>query len=151
VNAPILLIGGETGWGAQSGAAAQLYLVTGSGASVVYTPVGQSSGFRTATAGNPLLNAYIIGNNSMMLDGLSPGTTITVVLRAWAGESYDAAVFFGQSNPVTITLGGVTDPSLPAEFPATLMGLQGFTLIPEPSTIALGILGAAALLYRRRD
>ena len=27
---------------------------------------------------------------------------------------------------------------------------EAFTLIPEPSTMALGLLGAAALLYRRR-
>jgi hypothetical protein len=152
VNAPILAPGGVAGAGSV-GAVAQLFLVTGTGASATYTPLGVTSGFRNATAGNPMLNAYITGNNSMILDGQAPGSTINVIMRAWVGASYDAATVRGQSNdgtPISITLGGVTDPTLPAEFPAVLAGLQGFTLVPEPSTIALGILGAAALLYRRR-
>jgi hypothetical protein len=147
VNAPVTVIGSGAGAGS-IGAIAQLYLITGSGAAATYTPVGQSSGFRNATAGNPLLNAYITGNNSMDI-GQPAGSTVTVVMRVWVGASYDAALARAESNPITITLGGVTDPTLPAEFPATLVGLQPMT-IPEPSTIALGVLGAAALLYRRR-
>jgi hypothetical protein len=150
VNAPVFVSGGNVGVGSIPGATAQLFLVTGSGASVTYTPVGQTSGFRNATAGNPLLNAYIVGNNSMDI-GQPAGSTVNVVMRVWVGESYDAAVAGGGlytfSNIIPITLGGVTDPTLPAEFPAALVGLQ---FIPEPSTIALGVLGAAALLYRRR-
>src|SRR5688500_10570513 len=65
VNAPILAPGGA---GAGSvGAVAQLFLVTGSGTTATYTPLGVTSGFRNASAGNPLLNAYITGNNSMAL------------------------------------------------------------------------------------
>jgi hypothetical protein len=148
VNAPIYAPGGTAGAGSV-GAVAQLFLVTGSGATATYTPVGVTSGFRTASASNPTLNAYITGNNNMDI-GRPAGSSVTLVLRAWVGASYDAATLFGQSNPVTVTLGGITDPTKPADFPANLVGLQSFTLVPEPSTIALGVLGAAALLFRVR-
>jgi len=148
VNAPVWAPGGTDTTGAGSvNAMAQLFRVEGS----VYTPLGQASAFRAATAGNPILNAYVVGNN-VMDTGLAAGSSVTLVLRAWVGANYDDAVIKGQSpNSVTVTLGGVTDPTQPAATPPTLAGLQGFELVPEPSTIALGLLGAAALLYRRRS
>ena len=79
-------------------------------------------------------------------------SSVTLVFRAWQTSfgSYDASIAAnvgGTSSPFTITLGGGT------LTPANLTGLTtGFTYqqIPEPSTIALGLLGAAALLIRRR-
>ena len=71
-------------------------------------------------------------------------------MRAFNGATYEASLIRGSSGPVTITaLGGV---GAPPSLPADLVGLSGFTLtaIPEPSTIALAALGAAALLFRRR-
>jgi hypothetical protein len=70
------------------------------------------------------------------------------------GASYETATqFIGESAPVNIAgLGGV-NPTTGAIVPTPdLSGLQSFNLrvVPEPSTIALGVLGAAALLYRRR-
>jgi hypothetical protein len=85
------------------------------------------------------------------INGLAAGAQGTFIFRAWetAGGSFDqakAAHWWGESAPVTIATGGGLNP------PANLVGLQGFTLqiVPEPSTIALGVLGAAALLLRRR-
>lgn len=154
VNAPVWAPGGTGTTGAGSlNAMAQLFRVEGTGASAVYTPVGQASAFRAATAGNPVLNAYVVGNN-VMDTGLAAGSSVTLVLRAWVGANYDDALTKGQSpNSVTVTLGGQIDPTQPAATPPTLAGLQGFELqvVPEPSTIALGVLGAAALLYRRRS
>jgi hypothetical protein len=60
---------------------------------------------------------------------------------------------FGESNPFAITLGGPkADPNLPADLPGVMSNFQSFNLqvIPEPSVLALGALGAAALLFRRR-
>jgi hypothetical protein len=145
IDAPVLAPDGVSGAGSLGTVNAQLFRVTGS----TYTPVGQATTFRAPTAANPLLAAYINGIASMAIDGAAANTSVTLVLRAWQGASYDAASVFGQSNPVTVTLGGDI-PGAPPAVPANLVGLQGFTLVPEPSTIALGILGAAALLYRRR-
>ena len=60
----------------------------------------------------------------------------------WAGGLH------GQSPPLRVFLGG-TKPDGTELFGGFLVGLQGFILVPEPSTMALGLLGAA-LLYRRR-
>jgi hypothetical protein len=81
-------------------------------------------------------------------------------MRAWetAAGSYETAAtgvggyLSGESNDVTIPqLGGTPAGGAPIPTPS-LNGLQGFQIrvVPEPSTMALGVLGAAALLFRRR-
>ena len=150
VDAPVLRPDGS---GAGPSATAQLFLVSGTGASRTYTPIGQTTTFREPTAANPLLAAYVVPISSMIVDNAAPGSQISVVMRIWEGANYDSAIWYGQSNngvPITITLGGDI-PGAPTAVPANLIGLAGFTLVPEPSTIALGILGAATLLFRRRQ
>jgi hypothetical protein len=79
------------------------------------------------------------------------GTAVWVEMRAWeaaGGNSYEAAVaagkLFGKSEPVQLTV--AVAPATPPD----MVGLKSFALVPEPSTMALGLLGAAALLLRRR-
>jgi len=84
-----------------------------------------------------------------------PGATGTFQVRAWstaAGATFAAAQASGQgyglSNVFTGPTGGVGSPP---SSPTSLTGLQSFNLVvPEPSTIALGVLGGLALLLRRR-
>lgn len=100
------------------------------------------------------------------IPGFAPGTTATLIVRAWdvrSGATYDAAQIKGSSASfVTGTLGGDPDGAGPL-LPITPVGmvtgaangfqafaLGGTTVIPEPTTIALGALGAAVLLFRRR-
>lgn len=152
VDAPIRL--SETvGFGSLSDTHAQLFQITGGPGAAVYTPIGQSTTFRAPTAANPLLAAYINPISSMVVDGVAAGTSISVVMRVWQGASYDAAAssgaLRGQTGPITISLGGDI-PNQPPATAALLIGLQGLT-VPEPSTGALVLLGAAALLYRRRS
>jgi hypothetical protein len=73
-------------------------------------------------------------------------------MRAWEaakGASYEAAVagggIYGSSLPVSLAL------SNPPAAPTDMVGLAAFSLVPEPSTMALGVLGVAALLLRRRQ
>ncbi|MCZ7634970.1 MAG: PEP-CTERM sorting domain-containing protein [Verrucomicrobia bacterium] len=108
-------------------------------------PVGTALPFRTGTAAG-----YI--TSTAITTGIAAGTSVTVVMRAWEaakGATYEAAVagggIYGSSNPVTLTL------SSPPAAPTDMVGLQSFNLIPEPSTMALGVLGVAALLLRRRQ
>ena len=73
-------------------------------------------------------------------------TTWADAFNAW--QNGVAGVRVGASNPLTLTLPtGPTDPNL-----TYLVGLQSFYLsTPEPSTLALAGLGAAALfIFRRR-
>ena len=147
IDAPVLRPDGS---GPGPSWTAQLFLVSGTVAARTYTPIGQTTTFREPTAANPLLAAYVVPISSMTVDNAAPGSQIGVVLRVWEGANYDSAIWRGQSNPITVTLGGDI-PGAPTAVPGNLIGLQGFALVPEPSIIALGMLGAAALLFRRRQ
>jgi hypothetical protein len=126
----------------------QLYAGPDAGSlSAVGTPVAFRIG---AGAG------YISGG-TVTIASVAPGANAVIELRAWdatKGATYETAwaaaggLYVGKSAAITIATGGAgTPPSLPAN----LVGLQSFAIaVPEPSTIALGLLGAAALLIRRR-
>lgn len=74
-------------------------------------------------------------------------TTWTAAYNAWASGT--PGILIGASNPLVVTLpAGPTDPNL-----TRLVGLESFAIVPsvpEPSTLALAGLGAAALLFIRR-
>lgn len=124
---------------------AQAYVKLATDPDSSYAPVGTASTFRTGNNAG-----YII--TSAVTTTFAGGTAVTVQMRAWeasGGASYEAAVaagkLYGTSNPVNLTV--ATAPSLPPD----MVGLQSFSLIPEPSTFALGLLGAAAFFLRRRS
>jgi hypothetical protein len=122
------------------GMTAQLFLVNGS----VLTALLPTTTFFTDPGAEFLLQPVDI-----TVAGVEPGTTADFVMQAWdsAFNSYAAADaanrLRGQSVVFSNKVGGGTLPPENTVFP-------GFALIPEPSTIALGLLGAGALLLRRR-
>ena len=72
-------------------------------------------------------------------------------VAAWKGaDSYAAATESGMSNVIGLTPGDST--AAPPGLPKDLAGLEAFslTVIPEPGTIALAVLGLAAFFVRRR-
>lgn len=107
------------------------------------------------------------GGNPYTITPSTPNAQVSFAFAAWSittgALTYDAAKlattgYIGQSAiGQNYTLGGFgTPPSLPgATFGAGAGQLSGFQLnpvpVPEPSTIVLGLLGAAALLFRRRN
>jgi hypothetical protein len=124
---------------------AQLFLVPSGGGALV--PLTPATTFRTGAAASFFVNPV-----DVVVAGINAGSPATILVRAWdaAAGSYDAAVLRGESTPFTISaLGGISPTGTIVPTP-DLAGLQSFTMVPEPSTIALGVLGAAALLYRRR-
>jgi len=93
-------------------------------------------------------------SDSVTLAGTSPGGSVSVQVRAWkvsTGATWDVATTRGSSASFTVAMGGGGPPPLPN---SDLSGMPGFkltaTVVPEPSTIALGLLGAGALLLRRK-
>jgi hypothetical protein len=91
------------------------------------------------------------------LVGVLPGVARDYVVRVWDSTlgSYAQAVAsgrvnaYGQSLPFSYT--PPTDPTAPPSA-FTMQNFVGFQLVPEPSTIALGILGGIGtlVLLRRR-
>ena len=72
-------------------------------------------------------------------------------VKAWSGaDTFEAALTSGMSNVIGLTPGDST--ASPPGLPADLAGLEAFslTVIPEPGTIALAVLGLAAVFVRRR-
>lgn len=132
VDAKVLLPDGS---GAAAGFTAQLWGGPEGGTLAALTP---TTTFRTGNA------AGYVTPIDVVVPNVGIGSKATIELRAFNGASFGASSIFGRSKAITVTLGGGNLP------PAALQGLEGFTLVPEPSTIALGILGGAALLLIRR-
>ena len=138
-----------TGAGTLGTVNAQLFTV----ANGVYTALTPATTFRSG-------NASFYVNPVDVTAGQPAGTTVSVVMRAWIGADYEAARLggtSGQSDPFTLRLGGANPATGEIIQTPDLAGNLGnpmqpfnLTTIPEPSTIALGVLGAVALLYRRR-
>lgn len=108
------------------------------------SPVGDPVAFRSGAGAGYWPTA------SVSVPGVAAGATAAnVQVRAWKdAASYDAATFKGISAAFTVATGGAGSPPT---LPGNLTGLTSFTLVPEPSMIALGLLGAAALMLRRRQ
>lgn len=100
---------------------------------------------------------YVLGG-ARTITGIASGGTAVLQIRAWStslyGTSYPttaaldgSAPGFGLSTPISVVLGGGPTPT------PNMTGLTSFTIapIPEPSSIALGLLGLGAVaLFRRR-
>ena len=120
------------------------------------------SPFRASTTTYPgTWNPAAVGGPGALgtLTGFAPGSTVTLQVRVW--DSSVAGV--GAAQALTKTAGtGLSEtftyaiPADPLAIPGGMGGLKSFNLaaggsvVPEPTTIALGALGAAALLLRRR-
>ncbi len=116
----------------------------------VFAPI--STEFRTGSA------AGYLNGIEVALPGVAIGSTVTLSVFAWEtkGTFLDPAAAWaawqgatlngGYSNPISYTTGGEQLP------PPLMNGLQSFNIymVPEPSSMALAGLGAAALLIFRR-
>ena len=114
------------------------------------TAQGTAVNFRTGA------NAGLISAQTLSVNSVAPGGNVFVQLRAWegpAGSTYESSVGVrgsGFSNIVgPFVTGGA---GIPPSTPPNITGLQSFgfcSLCPEPSTYAMGLIGAGALLLRR--
>jgi hypothetical protein len=146
LNAPVFDVDGTT---KLEGAGFMAQLYAGADANSLVAVAGATTFLTGANAG------FFVGGTKAV-PGIDLGAAGTFQVRAWdaaGGGTYEAALAAGAkaglSGTFTVTTGGG---GIPANPPATLVGLTSFNLtqVPEPSTIALGLLGAAGLLIRRR-
>jgi hypothetical protein len=137
---------GSRGPGAGGGITAGLFLVVGGAVSA--TPLGTTTFFTDPGA------EFLFNPVDVTLPANPGGTTVTLRVRAWdtaSGSFANAAQWKGESADFPQALGG--DPGgggTPT--PPTFLQAPGFNVIavPEPSTIAFGVIGGLALLLRRR-
>jgi hypothetical protein len=114
-------------------------------------PVGVATAFGTGS------RAGYISFGEVDIATVVPGATAQITMKAWEaakGATFEASLGAGgltYASPVfsVVTGGNGSPPAVPAD----LVGLIGgrVTGVPEPSTLALAALGAAALMLRRRN
>jgi hypothetical protein len=132
------------------GATAQLFLVTGSGGSESYTPLFPTQSFR-----DPPNQSFFREPVIVTVPGMAAGTVGTrVVVRYWQGPSWLEAFCRGEGNVITLgALGGIPPNGAPPIVPPNLDGMQSVAIVgdcvPEPSALALAMLGALFLVRRR--
>ncbi len=125
---------------------------------LVITASGNVDGIRTfLTSGGA---GFINGGAFTVTSGtFNAGSSAVYQVRVWeaAYSSFEAAALvnnakIGSSAVTAITLGGTTTGATPVLITAKadLHGAFGLTTVPEPATLALGIFGAAGMLFRRR-
>jgi hypothetical protein len=130
---------------------AQLYWALGPGApESSLKPVGSPVPFATGGA------AGFFGPEIIALPGAAGHSVITAQARVWnaaGGTTYEQAnqnPFASVGRSGLINVGPLGDP-ISLTPPATMVGLRGFCVgVPEPTTWALGILGALVLFLKSR-
>ena len=105
----------------------------------------------TTKYGSPAASFFNAGAD-IAIAGIAAGQQAVIQLRVFDGASFAAATTQrGQSGTATVTLGGSSGGGPPATSPGIAgVGAFSLTLIPEPSTLALGLLAGAGLLALRR-
>jgi len=132
---------------------AQLYFgAAGSPESALTAVSAPAANFRVATTANP--GTWSGGTRT--LTGFDVGATVALQVRVWNttdGSDYATAfaknngLFTGKSSIFSYTVPAAGSP--PAAY--AMGNFAGFSVVvPEPSVIVLGILGAGVLLLRRR-
>jgi hypothetical protein len=124
---------------------AQLYY--GADASSLQPVTSTPARFRVETTASP--GTWSGGNRT--LTGFASGSTVTLVVRAWDANlgTFDqarAAGAWGESAAFTYIIPPAGSP--PAAF--YMENFRGFSLVPEPSVIGLGLIGVGALVWLRR-
>jgi hypothetical protein len=149
----------KAGSAAGTGYDVELLLAEGSGLSASQlSPVGPivtTWGAAAGASGTGTAGFGGIWTSSADATFGAAGDTVTVAIAAWNGAYSSLAAAqaaglgnWGVSDTATLVMGG--GKGAPSILPA---GLESFSLtaaVPEPSTIALGVMGASALLFRRK-
>ena len=93
---------------------------------------------------------YFLGG-TRAIPTVTPGGTATFEVRVWdsfTGATWEKAYVRARGGTFRVVTGGAGSPP---SLPANLAGLKSFFLdVPEASTFALGVIGAAALLVKSR-
>jgi hypothetical protein len=128
-------------------------------AALYFAPVGESSFTlvdNSQAAVGQFGDGVVLNLNPLSVPGVAGGTSAQFLVRAWdaAFADYDAAVggqgLAGESPIWEQATGGGGSPPGPPASTVEFIPSFGVAVVPEPSAIALGLLGAGALLLLRR-
>jgi hypothetical protein len=123
-------------------------------------PVGTPVNFRTGVNAGYVVTASPV-DPVVTITAAALGGPVIIQMRVWSSyyPTYTAAMWYGweaSGKSALLSLPATGNPNgSPPGLPVDLTGLTGFSMnwegcIPEPSTLALVLLGGVALLVRRR-
>lgn len=155
VDAPVYLADGVTGL--TSGY--NMMLLGGADPSSL-APISGVSAFRDGTGAGYWNSPVGERTDGVAVPGVVAGETATFQVVAWDGSlgTYEQAVADGRLNSwgasaiftaVTGSPASAGPPAVPAA-PTALVGLTSFNLVPEPTTVALGLMGLGLVALRLR-
>lgn len=125
VDARVLL---HDGTGAGAGWTAQLWGGPAGTPVAQLKPLTPEATFRTSSSA---AMGYVSPENAT-ISNVRAGAQAVIVMRAFmAGSSYDTSVLRGESNPITVFVGGST------LTPASLVGLESFTVGQNPLAFSI--------------
>lgn len=130
-------------------------LQTGSMTPLMGVKVGGSGAVEPVVASFNGTTGYVTSGGDWALQGLAQGQDYAFSIGVYYdpnNQGFAAATLYGINSIGTVSLGG-NDlvPAKTAGAPA-FGGAQTFTVaVPEPSVLALGVLGLGAFLLRRRN
>lgn len=122
--------------------------------SVFFGPAGSSADALTKVESSLITigsTAGVLANSSALAAFALPvagGETVAMQLRATAGNG----LYYGETRVIDVRLASAPASGTPVWSPnnASLFTPLTLTVVPEPSTIALGVLGLGSLLLFRR-
>lgn len=117
------------------------------------TGLATSSATGSTTVAVDTAGGYFDAGTAVLSEAAA-GKSVSFTLLAWSGASTYGAAPFTATATWTQTVGSwnnaATPPATPDNVVLAIPSAVQLQAVPEPSTIALGILGAGALLIRRR-
>jgi MYXO-CTERM domain-containing protein len=132
----------------------------------LFTPDGNtligSSLLRSTTTPTDTSMFFAQSAQTFNVPGTNPGDTPTLIVREWQGSSFAAAKGgagqWGEQPFTTRPLGGtpvgggtpIPTPNMTGWGPESGAGIQLNPAVPEPTTVAFGVLGLGALVLARR-
>jgi len=140
-----------TGPGGNPAIVADLFLADASGTAPTGTSLGQTT-FRTS----PAAAQFFLTENDITVQGVAPANTTAKFVAVFTGGNLAPHKAGVNEIPLQFLAGSAAGGGTPPLPPGELVPVSGLgttfnlQVVPEPSTIALGVLGAAALLLRRR-